>query len=372
GPVSRAEGTDRLLAAVAREDLYWLGPHVGIDWADTPRAGDMADGVLLKTLEGKRAAEFEIKDWALEGGLVARQDRGVAMATVGSATGVVDFPASGQYILGLVARGTPCRGGWPIAQISIDGKVFGSIGVEDAEWHTVSLCGRVEQGRHKVSVAFTNDASDPPREDRNLYVEKLLVAKDDDPHQVRFLTSPPASAAIGGFRGRLVIDQIRWDTEQENGRKAARYATSLLTALGGDFAPRQGVTIECEHMKPQPGMPFFSNEGGRVVLACNGYVKTPIQVAAAGRYVVELVAAGTPAAGVFPLVEIHLDGQKAGRVQLASRSWRSYPMTLDLPAGRHELSLHFVNDYSSAAEDRNLMLDKAAFYPEEQTAAPRQ
>ena len=38
GPVTRAEGDHPLLEAIAREDLYWLGKHVGIDWADTPRA----------------------------------------------------------------------------------------------------------------------------------------------------------------------------------------------------------------------------------------------------------------------------------------------------------------------------------------------
>ena len=28
-------------------------------------------------------------------------------------------------------------------------------------------------------------------------------------------------------------------------------------------------------MTPQPGMPFFSNQGGSAALACNGYVQTP-------------------------------------------------------------------------------------------------
>jgi len=115
-------------------------------------------------------------------------------------------------------------------------------------------------------------------------------------------------------------------------------------------------------MTPQPGMPFFRNRGGQAAMACNGYVKTPIQVAAAGRYTMELVASGTPAAGVYPLVEIALDGKKAGQVQLTSGAWRSYFLDLDLPAGQHELRLSFVNDLNAAGEDRNVMLDKVVFF----------
>ena len=74
-------------------------------------------------------------------------------------------------------------------------------------------------------------------------------------------------------KGMVVLDQLRWDTEPQNARKAARYAGSLLAALGGDFTPRLGVTIECEHMTPQPDMPFFHNYGTHVALACNGYVQ---------------------------------------------------------------------------------------------------
>ncbi len=38
GPVSRAEGNHPLLDAITREDLYWYDRHVGIGWAQTPRA----------------------------------------------------------------------------------------------------------------------------------------------------------------------------------------------------------------------------------------------------------------------------------------------------------------------------------------------
>ncbi len=360
GPVTRVEGDQPLLTAIAREDLYWLGKHVGIDWDETARATGMADLALTKTLEGKRGVFHEVEDWKLEGGLVERRADGVIFATVGSASKEIDFPVAGDYLVGVRARGTPCFGAYPIVQVAVDGKPLGALSVTD-RWETICAFGRVNAGRHTVSVSFINDASDPPREDRNLVVDKVLVARDDNASGVHFLTSPAALAVAKRGKGTVLVDQLRWDTEEQNGRKAARFACSLLSALGGDFQPRMGTTIECDQMTPQPGMPFFSNQGGHAALACNGYVQTPIQVAAAGRYTMELVASGTPAAGMHPLVEVAIDGKKAGQVQLTSGAWRSYFLDLDLAAGSHELRLSFVNDFNANGEDRNLLLDTVIF-----------
>jgi len=366
GPVTRGEGDRPLLGAIAREDLYWLGKHVGIDWDETPRAMNMADRALTKTLEGKNAAAHDVKEWRLEGGLVERQDRGVVFATVGSASKEMDFPAAGDYIVGVLARGTPCFDVYPTVRIAVDGKPLGDVSVT-GQWETACVLGRIGAGKHTVSVAFINDASDPPREDRNLMVDKAFVARDDNASGVHFLTSPAALAVARRGDGWIVLDQLRWDTEEQNARKAARLACSLLGELGGDFSPRPGVAIECSRMTPQPGMPFFSNRGGRASLACNGYVQTPIEVAAAGRYWLELVASGTPAAGVYPLVDAAIDGKTIGRIQLASGARRSYFLDVDLPAGKHELRLSFVNDFSANGEDRNLALDKVVF----SAASPR-
>jgi hypothetical protein len=361
GPVTRAEGLHQIFNPLLREDLYWLGRHVGIDWAETPRAGEMTDGVLVKTIGSKAASTYEIEDWQRQGTIVERQKPGLVFATNGSATAKIDFPSNGTYIIGLVARGTPCAGQWPIAQVSIDGQLFGTAAVSRSEWHTTSVFGMITKGPHQVSVAFVNDASNPPQEDRNLYVDKVLVARDDGADGIQLLTNPGATADVTCGGGRVTIDLVRWDTEEPNARKAARLASAILTDLGGDFRPRRGVTLECERMTPQPGMSFFSNQGSSANLACNGYIRTPLQVATAGRYTLELVAAGTPAQGVYPLVEITLDGQRLGQVQLTAGSWRSYFLDLDLPAGEHEFRLSFVNDLNAAGEDRNLMLDKVSF-----------
>lgn len=364
GPVSRGEAAGGIADCLPREDLYWLGKHVGIDWADTPRATNMTDGVFVKTLDEKKASAHEIEDWRLEGGLVERVPPGVTFATVGKATATLHFPETGVYILGLVARGTPCNGQYPLAEIKIDGKPFGTIAIDRRDWHTATTFGHVSQGDHEVSVAFVNDASNPPLEDRNLYVDKLLVALDHNRQDVKFLTFPPAVAELKKGQGRILIDLVRWDAEEQNARKAARLASALLTEMGGDFLPRLGTTIECERMTPQPGMPHFSNQGSHASLACNGYIQTPIEIATTQRYTMELVAAGSSAAGVYPLVGVAIDGKTIAQVQLTSGNWRSYFVELDLPGGRHELRLAFLNDLNANGEDRNLRLDKVSFYPE--------
>ncbi|MCY2989895.1 MAG: hypothetical protein NTY19_18780 [Planctomycetota bacterium] len=361
GAVTRAEGDHPLLAALAREDLYWLGKHVGIDWADTPRATAMADLIFSKSLGDKRAVEYEVEDWKLEGEIIQRQPPGVIFATVGSATQEIAFPTAGDYLIGVLARGTPCFGVYPIVQVAIDGKPFGQISVTD-RWQTTCVFGRVTAGRHKVSVSFINDAGDPPREDRNLYVDKVLIARDENTSGVHFLASPAALAVAARGKGLVVLDQICWDTEEPNARKAARFASALLIELGGRFAPRGGATIRCDRMTPQPEMPFFRNQGGSASLACNGYVETPIQVAVAGPYSVEIVASGTSAQGVYPLVEVAIDGQTVGKIQLTAGSWRSYFLDLDLAEGVHKFRLSFVNDTNVNGEDRNLLLDKVTFF----------
>ena len=365
GPVTRPDGSSY---RNAREDLYWLGEHVGISWSPTPRAMEMADGMFGKRIDDRISRQFEVEQWELEGQIVERHDSGVTFATVGMASAEIDFPDAGNYIFGIVGRGSPCDGGWPMARVSVDGTSLGETVVSSQQRQTSTVFGYVEKGRRKVSISFINDRSNPERhEDRNLYVDKLAVALDPK-RDVMFLTSPPAMAWFRRGEGQVVIDRLRWDTEQRNGRKAARHASWLLTEFGGDFTPRFGLTVECETLKPPPEMQHFSIADGIVSQATNGTIRGPIHVAVAGRYTMELTARGTPVDGVYPRVEIHLDEQeqqqeKLGQVQITSDHWQSYQLSVELPEGTHELSLSFVNDANRPGEaDRNVMYDRIVFY----------
>jgi hypothetical protein len=287
----------------------------------------------------------------------------VTFATVGSASAAIEFPETGNYILGVVARGDPCLGVYPVIRVSVDNEPLGYIATSSDQWQAVSTSGRIQKGQRKVTLAFINDQSNPPDEDRNLYVDKFLIARADESSGVTFLTTPPTTAVVQRGRGMVVIDQLRWDTEQRNSRRAARYASALLSALGAEFVIRHGVTIECEQMTPDPKLTQFQKQGGHAALASSGTIRTQIQVAATGPYTMELVAAGSQAEDVYPLVDVLLDGRKVGSIQLTQGGWRAYTLELVLTQGTHELGLAFVNDrYIPGVADRNVQMDKVVFY----------
>ena len=362
--LAKAEGTDPILEAFTREDLYWLARRA--EWwtgQPSPRSSAMCDGSLGRKLDETRAEAHPVADWQLQGGLVERRADGVIFATVGTATGEVDFPADGVYTLGVVAGGTPCQGVFPAASVTIDDRPMGTVQLRGPQAQTYTVWGSVSRGRHRVAIAFINDASIPGKEDRNLVVEKLLVAPDESAG-VLALTNPAAAVAVRRGKGLIVVDRVRWDTDAVNARKAARYACTLLGQLGGGLACRTGVTLPCDEMTPQKDMPFFEKRNGLACLACNGYVAGPIRVAAGGRYTLEVFAGGSAVKDEYPAVEVAVDGRVIARIQTASLDCRPYPVTAELAPGEHELRLAFVNDLTAGGEDRNLFLEKVVCYKE--------
>lgn len=355
---------DPLLFSFTSEDLYWLGEHRGVGWSTTSLSTTTTTAVFERTLDPDRAESYPATDLALLGTYVHPVDDGVVFASTGTGTMPVEFPESREYIFGLVARGTPCDGVYPVAAISLDGEQIGTIAVRSDEWETYTTYGEVEQGNHSLQVAFINDASNPPVEDRNLYLKTILIAPSEGSDRVSLLTKPAALARFPRGNGSVVIDNITWDTEERNATKASRFICGLLTGLGARFRAASGVTVEAEEMQPEEGMPHFARRGGTAYLGSNGYVETEIEVARAGRYRIEVIAGGTQAEGIYPAVEVALDDAVLGEVQTTSAGPNSYFIEAELPAGIHRLRLRFTNDFYQPPDgDRNLTLDKVIFYP---------
>jgi len=366
GPALRAEGEAPLLDAITREDLYWLGRHTGISWTTTPLKAGVASFVFDRTLEGLQVTEYDSGQMKLAGAIVQplNSEPAVIMASAGSGTVAVDFPADGTYVLGIVARGTPCDGVYPLVDISVDGARIGTIATSSDTYRTYTTFGHVAAGRHEVTVAFINDASNPPLEDRNFYLQKLLVARDPEDLAAAFLTKPAAVAAFRRGRGWLVVDEVNWHTEEDNAQKAQRYICGLLTALGAEWADAVTQELQCATWTPQPGAPYLSLQGGIASLACNSYIETEVTVARAGQYAFDIVARGSSAAGQYPIVRLDVNGQPAGEVGLLTASWRAYGLPVTLPEGQVRLRLSFTNDLNQPPEDRNLELDKVIVQPE--------
>jgi len=363
GHALRGVGDDPLLSSFTNEDLYWLGEHTGHSWATTSLAQTTATAAFERTLRREEAREFPATDMELTGGIVGRNadGDGVYFATVGAGSLPVDFPQAGEYVIGVVARGTDVNGAYPIGEVRVGGRSLGSIAVRSNEWELYTTFGRIDAGTHLVEAAFTNDANSPTQ-DRNMYVQSVLVAPADASGRSAFLTNPAALATFRRGAGAFVVDNIAWDVEEANSLKATRFISGLLTGLGARFSPRIGVIVEAEDMQPKPGMLHFSRGGGRVVIATQGYVDTSVEVARAGRYRIELVAGGSPAEGAYPVVELSLDGRSLGTVTLTGGSLRPYLLEAELPAGPQTLTVTFTNDRNTAGEDRNLYVDRVVFY----------
>ena len=117
-------------------------------------------------------------------------------------------------------------------------------------------------------------------------------------------------------------------------------------------------------MTPQPGIPHYQAHPTCALMACTGYIRTPIQVATTGHYTLRVVASGSSAGGTYPIVAVQIDREPVGQIELATGNRRPYLLEADLAEGTHELSLKFTNDANIGGEDRNLRLDKVVFYRE--------
>ena len=223
---------------MAREDLYWTVKQPGLSWARQPLSREMIDGVFGPRFDAHQATPYEIEAWTTERIVRARPARpGVLFASAGTAVGEIEFAESGKYGIGIRARGTPCRGRLP------DCRVVASTANRSGPCSWTAASGRRRRVRacgtgtaHQVTVAFVNDASDPPQEDRNLEVDQVLVVRDrraDD-------TVLPDRSGRGRGRkavaqGRVVFDRLRWDTEAAQRPQGRSLCLLAADRFGGRF-----------------------------------------------------------------------------------------------------------------------------------------
>ncbi len=364
GPVTRVPGADALSAFFANEDLYWLGESRSpTSSATKPRASDMTDLIFAGSIEGKDTSEYPHSVMTVAGNYSGLKDGYAALVSGDSvATLEIDVPEDGSYVIGVVAGGTPAFDTWPQGNVTVDGGGFGSFACQGSEFGTYTMSGHLTAGKHRVTIRFTNDTYAPPDHDRNLYVRSLLVAHSED-QGLTFLTTPPAAAVIRRGPGRVVIDNVNWDTTEKNTVKAARYICGLLTGLGAEFEDASATVIEAETFDHDPEMNWYRNDGVTAYLGDNGYIAGDVECARAGRYVFGIFARGTPMDGTYPIVSVEVAGDEVGQVELQSEGWRSYPLQVELAAGELDIRLSFINDENDPPEDRNLWIDKIEVRP---------
>jgi hypothetical protein len=356
GAALRLEGEHHLIAALAREDLYWVAqpPPGARGWGDRSLASQVAEGALALELKFQPLLNLGPADLQLEGSIVHREADYLVMASAGCARGRFTVPATGDYLVGVEARGTVCQGEWAMGAVAVDGQALGTVSTSDA-WQLQTLPARLTAGEHEIEVRFINDAYAPP-EDRNFYLRSVAVGPAPPGRvQLQPIAAGPTVAALTLGRGQVIVNFLRWD--QQEHLQAQRFFASLLTALGADSLPFAALAYDLTSFTPMPDLAHYSTDRGYCYLGSSGWIEGQIEVPEDGQYSLAVEAAGTKAAGEYPEVVVSVDGKEVGTLHLTTEGWRVYRLPpLPLAAGRHKVRLLFANDYYRPPEDRNLML----------------
>ncbi len=223
-------------------------------------------------------------------------DRGAkALYSNGTLGAEQDFPRDGQFRVRVQAFGHQ-GGGQPVKMgLLVDGKPIRSFDVKaiEGEPGTYEAEIKVAQGRHSLGLAFLNDffdakQKDESRRDRNLIVQSLEVV-------------PPATAPLWRL-GRFGVKDFR----------------------GGQ---RQGDV--------------------RTLASTDGEVTAKLDLPSEERALVIIRAHGDQAGPEPVKMAVRIDGKEVTQVDVPASAAEPgrYEVTLDLPAGSHEIGLALLNDY---------------------------
>ncbi len=345
-------------------DLYWVVEEGNWDRAEI-LSTNVARRAYRKSFNAPVLGTIEAEAMPVKS-TGAAVSGGWALYSNGHLAQTVQFPAAGAYLFAVVARGTTALGMGPRLALRIDGAVVDAVSVASGSWQTYSMMADVTAGWHELALVFDNDEYRPP-EDRNLYLDQIRYGLDPNPGGVRLLTRPGCVASLARGAGGILLDEICWEDEEMNRVKAQRAASTILSDLGVGLRAPIRLRIEAESMRPVD-MAALATNAGVVYCNSNGHLETRAVFTDTANYTFELLARGTPAAGLDPLVELRVDGVNRKTFAVAAGSFRTYAVELRIGRGAHKVAIAFVNDYYAPPEDRNVAIDRLTITPE---APPR-
>lgn len=222
----------------------------------------------------------------------------------GSVSRDVQFNA-GDYQIAITAYGTALSGVDPVMQVLIDGQVAASIPVDSTVPKEFTVSSRsFSAGVHKIAVAFVNDGYSAGVGDRNLYVRKI------DIQSAGTATPVPATPAV-------ISPSILIGTQMP---------LHTMGAAQGDYYN----------------------------LWSNGTLSQMVNFSASGNFKIEVEGFGTPAGGVYPIMQILVDDRVVGTVTMGSTVLGLYSVQVQIPSGQHKIGVGFTNDAVINGQDRNL------------------
>ncbi len=239
-------------------------------------------------------------------------------------------PADGTYRIEVSTAATKAGPENAKIEVKIGGKVLGQYEVtqewhsgKDHQWQKLEIEAPFKQGDQTLTVGFINDFYDEkapePHRDRNVAIEKVLV---EGPYG---LTPPRVSKFV------------KW------------LAPDLIAGM-------PAVELTGEDLLSGDGKAEYDT--GTVELATDGYVFHPVEIKEAGRYHIKLKL-GAQQAGHEPVkFDVRLGEQviKKGDVTARNQTPQWFDFEADMPAGRQDLRIYFLNDLwdPKTNEDRNL------------------
>ena len=190
-------------------------------------------------------------------------------------------------------------------QVLIDGQVAASIPVDSTVPKEFTVSSRsFSAGVHKIAVAFVNDGYSAGVGDRNLYVRKI------DIQSAGTATPVPATPAV-------ISPSILIGTQMP---------LHTMGAAQGDYYN----------------------------LWSNGTLSQMVNFSASGNFKIEVEGFGTPAGGVYPIMQILVDDRVVGTVTMGSTVLGLYSVQVQIPSGQHKIGVGFTNDAVINGQDRNL------------------
>ena len=290
----------------------------------------MADLAMKVTPPERLSLEIAAGKFKRDGKKVAVEDDGV-LWFFSEAEAATSFrvPSEGTYRLVLNLAASKAGPDNAKASVKIDGKPIGEYEVTQewqasrGQWQKIEIETPVRQGDHTLSVGFLNDFYDEKapenRRDRNLALDRVQV---DGPYG---LATPKTSKFVQWLVPNVVA------------------GLPALEFTGENFLKGEGeATLDT----------------GSIELVTDGYVHHPIEIKENGKYRLSLKL-GAQQAGHEPVkFDVRL-GDKIihkGDVTAKNQNPQWFTFDADIPAGRHDLRVYFLNDMwdPKTNEDRNL------------------
>jgi hypothetical protein len=365
GPVAVNLREHKLLSGISREDLLFIRPERG--WQ---KEIFIDPSVIDRTIMPQQTADgnqqrIEAEKLELKGNTVSVNSAAgtVEFKSKGTATGWLDVPQSGMYVLSLVAGGKDDRGTFPLVIIKVGDEFVGQINLAQNQIREYPFLAKLSAGRNKLQISFVNGP------DWGSGVELLLDClavgrKATLSENVELLTLPAALASISTGKGKVIIDNVRWDSDANN-IKGRRYASALFANIGTSFeiSKKDEITwLSLDSFDLVGESQYFQKTPTQISLRSNGTVSAGFDCGREAEYTLFLRGYSTQAGGQYAVAEVKIDGNSVGKKEIASAGSSRFEVgTVKITAGKHTVSVSFINDAYINNQDRNFFMDGLGF-----------